>query len=137
MDNKEYADLVNSGNYPDNIKVPLDKPFVDDRGVIQNIWLATSGSITFISSKKGAKRAAHIHTGGDWHSTFMISGEVLYVEGEGAEQTKTKFGEGDMFYTRPEVYHEMIFLEDSKMITVNGIVKNHENYENSVRRKKI
>jgi quercetin dioxygenase-like cupin family protein len=132
MDNKSYVDAVNSGTYPEDIKVPLDKPFVDHRGVIQNLWLGSSGSITFIESKEGAVRARHIHKDGDFHGTFIVSGEIKYVEGLGSDQTETIFTTGEMFFTRPEVYHEMHFITDTKMITVNGIVKNHENYEKNI-----
>ena len=134
MNNKEYGDLVNAENYPQNIKVPLDTPFVDDRGIIQNLWLAQSGSITFIESKVGAIRAAHRHQK-DWHSTYIISGKIRYIEGENNDRTENIFSTGEMFFTRPGVYHEMHFLEQTKMITVNNLVKNHENYEKDVVRK--
>lgn len=132
MDNKTYVDLVNSGQYPDNIEVPLDKPFVDDRGVIQNLWLGQSGSITFIESKSGAVRAKHIHTNNDFHAVYIISGKVKYTEIENEIQSDVIFSDGDMFFTRPEVYHEMLFITDTKMITVNGICKDHETYEKNV-----
>lgn len=135
MNNKEYGDLVNSGAYPNDIEVPLDKPFVDSRGIIQNLWLSQSGSITIIDSNKGAIRAQHKHTL-DWHTAYIISGSLLYVEGEDKKQITKQFNAGSLFFTRPGVYHEMHFLEDCKMITVNNMCKNHENYEKDVKRKK-
>jgi tellurite resistance-related uncharacterized protein len=131
MNNKSYADAVNAGQYPDTITVPLDTPFVDARGVIQNVWLGSSGSVTFISSKKGAIRARHKHID-DWHSTFIISGKVKYIEIEEDIEIETIYSDQQSFFTRPDVYHIMEFLEDTIMITINGIVKNHENYEKSV-----
>lgn len=132
--NTEYVEKINSGNYPDDIIVPLDKPFIDARGVIQNLWLGNSGSVTLIKSKRGAIRAKHKHTN-DFHATYILNGEVKYIEGEpGNEQNETIFKAGDMFFTRPDVYHIMEFLTDCDMLTINGIVKNHENYESDVKR---
>jgi len=134
MDNKKYVDLVNDGQFPENIKVPIDLPYKDERGIIKNLWLGHSGSVTLIESVKGSVRAKHRHLNGDWHATYIINGKVEYVEGEGDRQTKTIFNTGDLFFTKPEVYHEMHFIQDTKMITMNGIVKNHTNYEKSIKR---
>jgi dTDP-4-dehydrorhamnose 3,5-epimerase-like enzyme len=141
MDNKKYVDLVNSEEFPKTIEVPLDTPFVDKRGLIQNLWLGQSGSVTFIESKKGSTRANHIHTN-DWHATYVINGKILYSENVplgddmlGFEKKDTVFAEGQMFFTKPKVHHTMYFLEDTKMITINNIVKNHENYEKDIVRK--
>lgn len=135
MNNKKYVEAVNSGNFPTDIAVPLDNPFKDHRGIIQNLWLGNSGSITFIESKQGAVRAKHIHKNNDWHATYVIDGAILYVEIENGNRKEFNFKTGEIFYTKPEVYHEMHFLTDTKMITINGILKNHENYEKSIIRK--
>jgi quercetin dioxygenase-like cupin family protein len=131
IDNKTYGDLVNAGNFPDQIEVPLDKPFIDNRGVIQNIWLAPSGSVTLITTKKGAKRASHIHKNGDWHSIYVISGSFEYHE-KGKEPVVFKAGQS--VFSKPEVAHKLIFIEDCVMITINNICKNHDNYESSLER---
>jgi quercetin dioxygenase-like cupin family protein len=136
MNNKECGDLINDGVYPDDINVPLDTPFIDNRGIIQNLWLSQSGSVTFIESKPGAIRARHKHIG-DWHSTYVISGKIKYTELENDEKTVKReviFNPGDMFFTKPDVFHIMEFVEDTKMITINNIVKNHENYIKSIER---
>ena len=128
MNNKEYVDLVNNGQYPEDITVPLDKPFEDERGVIQNLWLGTSGSLTLITSKKGSIRAKHHHTN-DWHAMYVISGKFKYTEKPDIEKV---YSVGEMVFTKPGVYHVVEFLEDSIVITINNIVKNHENYEKDV-----
>lgn len=134
MNNKEYVDKVNSNEYPNDIKVPLDKPFVDDRGIIQNLWLGQSGSVTLIKSNKGAVRAKHKHTN-DFHAAYILNGHVKYVEGEpGTKQVEFLFKTGDMFFTKPGVYHVMEFMEDTDMLTINGICKNHDNYEKDIKR---
>lgn len=135
MNNKDYINLVNNNCFSQDIKVPLDNPFVDDRGVIQNLWLGQSGSITFITSKQGAIRAQHRHTD-DWHSTFIIEGQVKYIEEESGTHTEWIFGKGEQFFTRPGIYHEMHFITDCKMITINNLRKDHETYEGDVKRGK-
>jgi len=37
MNNKEYMNLVLQGNYPNDPLVPLDEPFINNAGVIQNL----------------------------------------------------------------------------------------------------
>lgn len=121
MNNKKYVDLVNEHKYPKEIRVPLDSPFKDDRGVIQNLWLGESKSVTYIESKSGAIRAKHKHTE-DYHATYMVTGAVKYSELEDDEKTVKSehvYRAGEMFFTRPGVFHVMEFLQDSKMITVN------------------
>jgi quercetin dioxygenase-like cupin family protein len=138
MDNKKYVDLVNSQQYPKEIQVPLDPPFKDQRGIIQNLWLGDSKSVTYIESKVGAVRAKHKHTV-DYHATYVLEGSIKYSELEDDEKTlisSTVYRTGEMFFTKPGVFHIMEFLKDTKMITVNGIVKNHENYEADIVRVK-
>lgn len=133
LNNKEYGDLVNEGKYPEDIAVPLDKPFIDERGVIQNLWLSNSGSVTIITSKKGSSRASHYHTG-DFHSSYIVSGDIKYTEADidGINRKEYIFKQGDMFFSPPEKWHKMEFLSDTIFITINGISKSHANYENSV-----
>ena len=133
MDNKTYVDLVNAGEYPSEVQVPIDAPFVDERGEITNIWLGNSGSVTVITSKKGTDRANHWHSG-DFHSSHIISGKIKYTESEidGSNKQEFIFGPGESFFSPPMKAHRMDFLEDTVFVTVNGIAKNHANYENSV-----
>lgn len=133
MDNKTYVDKVNAGEFPSEVEVPMDKPFIDSRGMIQNIWLGNSGSATFITSKKGAVRAEHKHKS-ECHGCYIISGSIEYSERDdnGDIIYKNVFHEGQMFFSRPGIWHKMLMLEDSKMITLNGIIKSHDNYENDL-----
>jgi quercetin dioxygenase-like cupin family protein len=135
MNNKEYGDLVNAEHYPEDNVVPLDPPFMDERGTIQNLWLAASGSITLITSKKGAVRANHYHQH-DWHAVHVISGSLEYyeraIDDVNANPEPKIIRAGEMIFSKPFVVHKMIFPEDCVMITINGIVKNHDNYESSV-----
>jgi quercetin dioxygenase-like cupin family protein len=140
MSNKEYVDLVNQGKFIDSLSamVPLDPPFTDDRGVIQNLWLGNCGSVTLITTKAGSVRANHTHHGGDWHAAYVISGEIKYSHGDpnpmGGIIIECTFKAGDMFFSPPEVWHKMEFPVDTVFITMNGICKNHENYEKTIER---
>lgn len=133
MNNKQYVEKVNASEFPEEVQVPLDKPYEDDRGIIQNIWLGHSGSATYITSKKGSVRAEHIHKL-ECHGCFIISGSIEYTErdNEGKLIFKKTFNEGEMFFSKPGVWHKMKMLEDTKMITLNNIVKSHDNYENDL-----
>lgn len=129
MDNKEYVALVNEGKFPEDNMVPLDDPFIDSRGTIQNLWLGESKSVTLITTKKGAERASHWHQG-DFHSIYIISGSIKYLERnqDGTNRQEKIIKQGEMVFTKPEVVHKVIALEDTVFITVNGIIKNAENY---------
>lgn len=39
MDNKKYTQSVEQKQYPENPIVPLDNPFINKNGVIQNLFL--------------------------------------------------------------------------------------------------
>ncbi len=133
MNNQEYGEAVNAGNFPDEVQIPIDPAFIDERGSITNIWLASAGSITVITSLKGSSRASHYHKG-DWHSSYIISGSVKYTEADidGSNMTEQFFTAGQSFFSKPMKWHRMDFPEDTTFITMNGIVKSHDNYENSV-----
>jgi len=136
MNNKEYIDLVNQGKFPEDINVPLDSPFIDERGIIQNLWLGNCGSVTLITSKAGSIRANHVHHD-DWHGVYILSGEIKYSYGDPeGEVIGRNYKTGEMIFSPPEVWHKVEFLVDTTIITFNGIIKNHENYEKSIERSK-
>jgi quercetin dioxygenase-like cupin family protein len=136
--NKEYVDAVNEGKYPEDIRVPIDPRFVDDRGSITNMWLGNSGSTTVITSKKGSVRAQHYHEG-DWHATYVVSGSIKYTESniDGSDLKEYTFEAGQSFFSPPMKWHKMEFPSDCVFITMNGISKSHANYEGSVVRKEF
>ena len=137
MNNKEYVEKVNSGNFEGlEVKVPVDSSFIDERGSITNMWLGNSGSATIITSKKGSKRASHYHLS-DWHCSFIVSGSIKYTEAEidGSNKREYVFTAGEAFLSPPNKWHLMEFPEDTVFVTMNGIKKDHEGYENTVVRK--
>lgn len=137
MDNKTYVSLVNAGQFPEDIKVPIDSPHKDERGTIQNLWLGGCGSVTLITTKAGSVRANHIHID-DWHGAYVVSGEIKYFEENANGEIKEYlFKAGEMFFSPPERWHKMEFPQDTVFITMNGIIKNHENYIKTMHKHKL
>ncbi len=139
MNNKTYAQLVNEGKFPEEIQVPIDPSFNDDRGSITNMWLGNSGSTTLITSKKGSSRASHYHTGGDFHVSYIISGSIKYIESDidGSNRKEYMFKAGESFISKSMKWHRMDFIEDTVFVTMNGISKDHIGYESNVVRKEF
>jgi quercetin dioxygenase-like cupin family protein len=77
--NDSYTSRVNAEEWPDDCAVPLDDPFVNESGAIQNLVLKPVGGMAVITTKAGALRSNHYHRT-DWHYIYVVSGRVLYFE---------------------------------------------------------
>lgn len=134
MDNKTYSASVNEGNYPDEPLVPLDAPFVNKNGAIQNLLLSGFTSVAIIDSLPGALRANHYHKT-DWHYTYVISGVVDYywrgIKGTPNEnvQDSDAYREGEMFFTPPMMAHAMYFTKKTSILTLARNIRDHEHHE--------
>jgi len=131
MTNDEYTSRIEAGKYPKGGLVPLDSPFSDDRGDIQNLVLKPMTSVAVITSKKGSVRANHYHKS-DWHYAHIISGRILYFEreiGSNVVSDPQEFVAGQMFFTPPMVEHSMLFAEDTTFITMAKNVRSHDSHE--------
>ena len=129
--NDSYTTKVDAGEWPDDCAVPLDDPFEDGRGAIQNLLLKPMTSIAVITSKEGTLRANHYHKT-DWHYAYVVSGCVLYFErqiGDPSVPEPKEFRAGEMFFTPPMVEHCMAFPEDTIFITAAKNVRSHESHE--------
>jgi hypothetical protein len=142
MDNKTYTDLVNAEKYPDEPLVPLDAPFVNKNGGIQNLLLSGFTSVAIIESKMGALRANHYHKT-DWHYTYIIEGTVWYYW-RGAPDTPTKkeqnsaiFHKGEVFFTPPRMIHAMFFPCGGRILTLAKNARDHESHEADLVRTEI
>jgi dTDP-4-dehydrorhamnose 3,5-epimerase-like enzyme len=127
----KYTSDVNEGIWPKDSIVPLPNPFIDERGVIQNLLLKPITSVASIISKKGTISANHYHTT-DWHYAFVVAGIVWYFEREIGDKTIGSpqiFGSGEMFFTPPMKEHAMVFMEDSQIITFAKNIRDHEHHE--------
>src|SRR3990170_2845635 len=119
------------GSWPKDVIVPVEKPFVDARGVIQNLVEADMRMAVVITSKKGAVRANHYHKT-DWHYCYVLSGSIEYFHrpvGSQAAPERMLIRTGQLFFTPPMVEHAMRFPEDTVFLTLSRNDRHHEAYE--------
>lgn len=120
--------------YPSSTLVPLNTPFEDNRGYIQNLLLSPITSVARITSKRGTVRANHYHLT-DWHYAFVEAGEILYFERPIDSSTipdPIKVRPGTMFFTPPNVEHAMLFIEDTVFFTFAKNIRSHESHESDL-----
>lgn len=114
--------------------IDLEAPFTDERGMIQNLVHHPLGSAVLITSKAGSIRAEHWHKE-DFHYCYVIKGELIYSErplNSEDEPTVTTISAGQLFYTGPRVEHSMYFTMDTIFLTLGGLSRTHEDYENDL-----
>jgi quercetin dioxygenase-like cupin family protein len=120
--------------WPQTVVVPLEKPFVDERGGIQPLVDVPMESCVLITSKKGTVRANHYHKT-DWHYCYVMSGSIEYYHrpvGSTQKPEKVVIESGRMFFTGPMVEHAMVFPEDTMFITFGRNSRAQEVYESDV-----
>ena len=120
--------------WPNDVVVPLERPFVDGRGVIQPLVEAVMASAVLISSNKGALRANHYHKT-DWHYCYVVEGSIEYFHrphGSDAEPDRALVRKGEMFFTPPMVDHTMRFPEETVFLTLSRNPRDHNSYEADV-----
>lgn len=132
MKNKEYTDAVENKNYPADPLVSLDLPFVDDRGVIQNLLNSPINGAAIITSKKGSIRSNHMHQE-DFHYLYVMSGSLHYYERDlkqdGSTISPVLYVAGQMIFTPPFKVHKVVFLEDSILISLSKRNRDHLSHE--------
>lgn len=114
--------------------VPLDAPFIDDRGIIQNIVHRDIGSVVVITSTPGSTRASHWHRS-DWHYCFVMSGRIDYFEREVDSKACPRFQvikEGELFFTPPRMEHEMYFPVATTFLTLANLHRSPAAYEDDL-----
>ena len=139
LSNRQYSAQVDTGSYPEAIAVPLDQPFVNENGEIQNLLLERFTSLAHIRSVAGAIRANHWHKT-DWHYAYVLKGQVWYYwrpVGSQAVPKHEKFPAGSMFFTPPQVEHAMFFPEETDFITMAKNIRDHEHHESDVVRVRL
>ena len=134
--NNIYSNQVDQDEYPSSVRVPLDDFFKDDRGEILNILLSPITSVARITSIAGSVRANHYHKT-DWHYAFVEIGQILYFErpiGSKDIPDPIIFNPGQMFFTRTNIEHAMLFSKDTIFYTFARNMRNHENHESDLSR---
>ena len=139
LSNREFSGRVAAEQYPDQVEVPLDEPFANQSGKIQNLLLERFTSAAIIESVAGSARANHYHKT-DWHYSYVVSGKIQYYwrPAGGREEPKSAvFPAGTMFFTPPMVEHAMFFPEATSFITFARNIRDHEHHESDVIRVKL
>lgn len=116
---------------PKTTLVPLDEPFIDKRGLIQNLLHRSVGSVGIISSTPGSTRASHWHRK-DWHYCFVIDGHIEYFEREVGSLATPSFQvikPGELFFTPPNREHEMYFPVATSFLTLANLHRSPSDYE--------
>ena len=123
-------------SWPKTVIVPLPAPFGDARGDVQPLVDGTMESALMITSRKGSVRANHYHKT-DWHYCYVVKGRIEYhhrPHGSDAEPEVVTVEEGQLFFTPPLVDHAMVFLEDTRFLTLSRNCRAQEAYEADVER---
>lgn len=136
MKNKEYTDCVSKDIWPIDKLVPLDEPFEDARGKIQNLILSSGiTSVAVITSKAGSIRSNHYHKT-DWHYLYVVSGSMEYyervVDGGDKNANPIIVKTGQMVFTPPNQVHKTVFLEDTVLMSFAKNIRDHEHHEEDV-----
>jgi len=120
--------------WPTRPIVPLESPFVDDRGAIQPLVDLMMRSAVLITSKKGAVRANHYHKT-DWHYCYVVEGCIEYFHrptGSETEPERILVEAGQMVFTPPMVDHGMKFPVDTVFLALSRNPRDQESYEADV-----
>ncbi len=106
-------------------------PFIDARGEILNLLDLPTGSVSLITSNKGAVRANHYHKT-DWHYCWMQKGSMDYYYRPVGAKTPAKYirvEEGQMVYTGSMEEHAMVFTSEAAMWCFAGNPRSSHDYE--------
>ena len=139
LTNRQYSAQVDAGSFPEAVAVPLDQPFVNENGEIQNLLLERFTSVALIKSRPGAVRANHWHKT-DWHYAYVLKGCIWYYWRPVSSRSMPrheKFPAGSMFFTPPNVEHAMFFPEETDFITMAKNIRDHEHHEEDVVRVRL
>lgn len=132
MKNKEYTDAVEKKQYPSDSLVPLDTPFIDDRGSIQNLLNTAIHGAAIITSKTGSIRSNHWHRE-DFHYLYVMSGSMEYYEREVGTSSNSQapiiVKTGQMVFTPPNKVHKTVFLEDTVLLSFSKRNRDHDSHE--------
>jgi quercetin dioxygenase-like cupin family protein len=136
MKNKEYTEAVDKERYPENPIVPLDPPFLDDRGGIQNLLNTAMHGAAIITSKDGSVRSNHWHKT-DWHYLYVMSGSMEYYERNASIPADPNVKPlivkaGQMVFTPPNAIHKTVFLEDTILLSFSKRNRDHVSHEEDV-----
>jgi dTDP-4-dehydrorhamnose 3,5-epimerase-like enzyme len=117
----EISDFFNTWHFEQYPKITIPQDFRDERGFIKNLVDGAIGDVAHIHSTPGAVRANHFHIT-DWHLTYLISGSITYSFAPSSEiqnMTEIRVNPGDLIFTPPQMFHRMLFLEESHIMVMS------------------
>lgn len=112
----------------------LGERFENQAGWIQNLADGVTGTVSVIFSKAGSSRSHHYHLH-DMHDLFVLSGSMTYVErpagpyGSGDKHDVRVIKAGEMVRTESMVMHSTYFPEDTILISMSRLPRDHEHHE--------
>lgn len=114
-------------------KETLQKPFIDERGMIQNLITTGVGSVAIIATKKDGVRSNHYHKNNS-HHLYIVSGSIKYFERDldGSNVKDFIVNAGEMVYTPSQKVHKVLALEDCVMISLAPESNEHSAHEEDV-----
>jgi mannose-6-phosphate isomerase-like protein (cupin superfamily) len=137
--NKEYTEFVELEEYPTNPIVPLDNPFINQSGIIQNLLNTPINGVAIITSVKGSIRSNHWHKK-DFHFLYVLSGAMEYYERGIDEEFTGKpliVKQGEMVFTPPRKVHKTVFLENTILVSMSKRNRDHTSHEEDVVRQEF
>lgn len=131
LTNKIITTLINQNIFPIHNKIPLEVPFINHNGIIQNLIEQPIGGIAVITSKKDSVRSQHFHLT-NWHYLYVIKGSLNYYERDVNGENKKGpilFKQGEMFFTPPNKIHKVEFIEDSIILSMAKLSNEKEQHD--------
>ena len=122
--------------WPEEHRVTLPAPHVDDRGFIQSLVNFPMKNLSLIASKKGSVRSNHYHLT-DWHYMYVLKGSFDYhyrPTGSCDTPAVVRVSAGEMVFTPPMEDHATVFMEDTELLAMSRNPRDQEAYEADVRR---
>lgn len=119
--------------------VQLPQSWHSSAGIIQNLVEHACGGVAVIRSAKDETRANHWHKT-DWHYLYVVSGEFLYSECANehglfpniSQTGSLRVRAGQMIFTPPGRRHQLLFTEDTVMISISKLSRQHAEHESDV-----
>lgn len=121
------------------MRIELPKPFIDERGHIQNVLeldeLRGVHGVGLIYSVAGSVRSNHYHKT-DAHWLYVIEGEMHYFERELSASSypdaPVVYTAGQCVYTGPRLWHRTFFPVDTLVLSISDRPRDAASHESDL-----
>lgn len=110
--------------------------YTSGAGTITNLLQEPCGGVGIICSKAGSVRANHFHKT-DWHFLYVLSGKMRYTHIGPQGRLEFLVPQGQMVFTPPREPHALEFLEDTVMVSMSKLPRDHKSHEADVVRLEV